>query len=90
VTPETTATSEAVPSMAGTERTSRPQPGRFALVQPLRSRDFRLMFSGETISMLGDQFHFVALAWLALQLTGSGLALGPVLMVAGIPRAVEA
>jgi MFS family permease len=59
-----------------------------ALVQPLRIRDFRLLFTGETISVLGDQFHFVALAWLALQLTGSGLALGTVLMTAAIPRAV--
>jgi len=59
-----------------------------ALLQPLRLRDFRLVFTGESISLIGDQFHFVALAWLALQLTGSGLALGTVLMVAGIPRAV--
>jgi MFS family permease len=57
------------------------------LLRPLRVRDFRLMFSGESISVLGDQFHFVALAWLTLQLTGSGLALGTVLMVAAIPRA---
>lgn len=54
----------------------------------LRFRDFRLLFTGETISVLGDYFHFVALAWLTLQLTGSGLALGSVLMVAAIPRAV--
>ncbi len=58
------------------------------LLRPLRVRDFRLLFSGETISVLGDHFHFVALAWLTLQLTGSGLALGSVLMVAAIPRAV--
>jgi MFS family permease len=59
-----------------------------ALLRPLRIRDFRLLFTGETISVLGDQFHFVALTWLALQLTGSGLALGTVLMTAAIPRAV--
>jgi MFS family permease len=58
------------------------------LLRPLRVRDFRLLFGGESISVLGDQFHFVALAWLTLQLTGSGLALGSVLLVAGIPRAV--
>ncbi len=46
------------------------------LAQPLRERDFRLVFTGESISLLGDQFHFVALAWLTLQLTASGLALG--------------
>ena len=61
---------------------------RVPLLAPLRIRDFGLVFSGETISMVGDQFHFIALAWLALQLTGSGLALGTVLMTAAIPRAV--
>lgn len=59
-----------------------------ALLQPLRLRDFRLVFTGESISLIGDQFHFVALAWLTLQLTGSGLALGTVLMVAAVPRAI--
>jgi MFS family permease len=58
------------------------------MLQPLRLRDFRLVFTGESVSLIGDQFNFVALAWLALQLTGSGLALGTVLMVAAIPRAV--
>jgi MFS family permease len=55
---------------------------------PLRVRNFRLLWLGESISLIGDQFHFVALAWLTLQLTGSGLALGTVLMAASIPRAV--
>jgi MFS family permease len=58
------------------------------LLRPFRLRDFRLLFSGETVSVVGDQFHFVALAWLTLQLTGSGLALGTVLMVGAVPRAV--
>jgi MFS family permease len=50
-------------------------------------RNFRLFWTGETVSVLGDQFYFVALPWLVLQLTGSGLALGSVLMTAAIPRA---
>jgi MFS family permease len=58
------------------------------MFRPLAGRDFRLLFTGETISLLGDQFHFVALAWLTLQITGSGLALGTVLLIAGLPRAV--
>lgn len=58
-----------------------------SLLRPLRIRDFRFLFAGETVSVLGDQFHFVALTWLALQLTGSGLVLGTVLMTAAIPRA---
>jgi MFS family permease len=54
---------------------------------PLHLRDFRLLWVGESVSLLGDQFYFVALTWLALDLTGSGLALGTVLMFAAIPRA---
>lgn len=64
-----------------------PAAGGPAMLQPLRLHDFRLVFTGESISLIGDQFHFVALAWLVLQLTGSGVALGTVLMVAAIPRA---
>jgi len=55
--------------------------------QPLHLRDFRLLWLGESVSLLGDQFYFVALTWLTLQITGSGLALGTVLMLAAIPRA---
>lgn len=55
--------------------------------RPLRLRDFRLLWLGESVSLLGDQFYFVALTWLTLQITGSGLALGSVLMFAAIPRA---
>jgi len=58
------------------------------MLQPLRLRDFRLVFSGESVSLIGDGFYLVALAWLALELTGSGLVLGTVLMVAAVPRAV--
>ena len=57
-------------------------------VKVLRLRDFRLLWIGEAISGLGDQFAFIALPWLALVMTGSGLALGSVLAVMAIPRAV--
>jgi MFS family permease len=58
------------------------------LFSPLRARDFRLLWVGEATSVIGTQVHMVALPWLTLQLTGSGLALGTVLMVGAIPRAV--
>lgn len=54
----------------------------------LRLRDFRLLWIGSGIAVLGDQFYLVALPWLVLQLTGSALAMGTVLAVAGIPRAL--
>src|SRR5579875_3830687 len=58
------------------------------LWHPLRNLNYLLLWSGQSISVLGDQFYFIALAWLTLQLTGSALALGTVLMVAAVPRAV--
>src|SRR5664279_3237366 len=55
---------------------------------PLSVRNFRLLWIGEGVSLLGDQFYMIALPWLVLQLTGSALALGTVLALAGIPRAL--
>ncbi len=55
---------------------------------PLRERNFVMWWLGASISLLGDQFYIVALPWVVLQLTGSGLAMGTVAMAAGIPRAV--
>src|SRR5689334_5780492 len=61
---------------------------RVSIWRPLRERNFLLLWSGQSISLLGDEFHFVALTWLVLALSGSGLALGGVLMVAAVPRAL--
>jgi len=60
--------------------------GRFAAWRPLAQRDFRLLWIGQSISSFGDQFYLVALPWLILQLTGSSLKLGAVLLAATIPR----
>lgn len=55
---------------------------------PLSVRNFRLLWIGESISLLGDTFYMIALPWLVLQLTGSALALGGVMALAAIPRAL--
>jgi len=55
---------------------------------PLANRDFRLLWLGEAVSTLGDQFALIALPWLALVLTGSALALGGVLALMAVPRAL--
>ncbi|HJZ67927.1 MAG TPA: MFS transporter [Blastocatellia bacterium] len=57
-------------------------------MQPLSVRDFRLLWLGQGVSLFGDQFYLVALPWLTLQLTGSGLALGTVLVLSGGSRAI--
>jgi predicted MFS family arabinose efflux permease len=61
---------------------------RLTAWRPLALPDFRLLWIGQTISILGDQFYLVALPWLILQLTGSGLKLGAVLLAATVPRVV--
>lgn len=54
----------------------------------LGERAFRLLWLGEGVSLLGDQFALIALPWLVLQLTGDAFAMGAVLAVAGVPRAL--
>ncbi len=53
-----------------------------------RNRNFKLLFWGETISNIGDQFTFVGLAWLVARMTGSSIAVGTVLALSGFPRAI--
>ena len=59
-----------------------------SLVNVLSLRDFRLLFAGVSTSLLGDQFALIATPWLVLQLTGDPLALGIVLALEGVPRAL--
>jgi MFS family permease len=54
----------------------------------LREANFRRWWIGASISIFGDQFYVVALPWLILEITGSGLALGAVLTAAAVPRAL--
>ena len=67
-----------------TETTTAPLASR----NPFAVRDFRLLWIGEAVSAIGDQFALIALPWLALVMTGSALALGGVLALMAIPRAV--
>ncbi len=62
--------------------------GKHSLLKVLSLRDFRLLFIGVSTSLLGDQFALIATPWLVLQLTGNPLALGLVLALEGIPRAL--
>ncbi len=57
---------------AGTARRSR-------TLAAFRSRDFRLLWSGQTISFVGDAAFIVALGWRVTELTGDAGSLGFVL-----------
>jgi MFS family permease len=54
----------------------------------LRTSNFRRWWVGFGISQFGDQFYHVALPWVILQLTGSAVAMGTIMMVAASPRIV--
>jgi MFS family permease len=79
-------TPEGAPTPAPAAQT--PAAGAAGLRHPLALPHVRNLWLGTTVSLLGDQFYLVALPWLVLQLTGSGLALGTVLMTTAVPRAV--
>jgi MFS family permease len=56
-------------------------PPRLRVLDALRHRDFRLLWSGQTVSQIGDAAFVVALGWRAFTLTGKSSSLGIVLMV---------
>jgi hypothetical protein len=53
-----------------------------------RSANFIKLFAASELSLFGDFFSYIALAWLVLQLTGSSLALGGVLVAQALPRSI--
>lgn len=51
----------------------------------LRSRNYRLFFAGQTISVMGTWMQKIAQAWLVLSLTGSGTLLGVTVALQHLP-----
>lgn len=51
---------------------------RVGLLKPLRHRDFRLLWTGTTVSMIGDGFFVIALAWQVYEITPRPAALAAV------------
>lgn len=60
------------------------------LFRPLKVRDFRLLWGGQTISLLGDGVFVVALAWQTLQLSSNPTALSVVLLARAGPEVMLA
>lgn len=52
--------------------------GRVAMFRPLKVRDFALLWSGMSVSLLGDGIYYVALPWQVLQLSNAATALSVV------------
>ena len=58
--------------------------GRVRALHAFRSRDFRLLWGGQTVSLIGDGAFLVALGWKTIELTGDTGSLAIVLMAHGI------
>jgi len=58
---------------------------RSSALVALRHRDFRLLWAGQAVSLLGTQVQTVALAWLVYSLTGSAAQLGGIGLARAIP-----
>ena len=59
-------------------------PSRARVLQAFRSRNFRLLWTGQAISLLGDTAFVVALGWRTFTPTGSATSLSLVLMLQGV------
>src|SRR5919206_1711375 len=61
---------------------------RQGLLTPLRQRDFRLLWGGMCVSLLGDGAFMVALAWQVYQLSDGPTAMGMVGIAMTVPTIV--
>ncbi|GHO99488.1 MFS transporter [Reticulibacter mediterranei] len=71
------------------DSTSATKPAAKGMLHLFRVRNFVLLFSGQTISIIGDALYAVALPWLILTNGGNAQELGIVLAAYGIPRAAS-
>ena len=68
-----------------------PEPaGPARMLRALRSRNYRLFFSGQGVSLIGTWMTRIATSWLVYRLTGSALLLGVVSFAGQIPTFVLA
>ncbi len=58
---------------------------RLQLLRALKSRNFRLFFAGQSVSLVGTWMQQVAISWLVYRLTGSAVLLGVVGFAGQIP-----
>jgi MFS family permease len=67
---------------------ARPPERRLRILTPLAERDFRLLWAGQTVSLVGDGITTIALAWQTYELTRSPVALSLVLLARSVPMLV--
>ncbi|HEX6745723.1 MAG TPA: MFS transporter [Longimicrobium sp.] len=67
-----------------------PEPAGPRMLRALRSRNYRLYFGGQGVSLVGTWMTRIATSWLVYRLTGSSLLLGVVSFAGQIPTFVLA
>ena len=58
------------------------------ILAPLRLREFRLLWTGMTVSLVGDGVTLVAIAWQVYELSNTPTALGITMMAMSIPQLI--
>jgi len=61
---------------------------RVRMLTPLRGREFRLLWTGMTVSLFGDGIFFVAMPWQVYQLSNAATALSMVGIAMSVPNIV--
>ena len=62
--------------------------GRVGVLRPLRIRDFALLWTGMSVSLLGDGIYFVAIAWQVYELSNTPTALSVVGVAWAVPAVI--
>ena len=60
----------------------------FAMLGPLRIRDFRLLWTAMTVSLLGDGIFYLAIAWQVYELSDAPTALSMVGLAMSVSQVV--
>jgi DHA3 family tetracycline resistance protein-like MFS transporter len=61
---------------------------RLRIIVPLRHRRFRLLWTGMTVSLLGDGITTIALAWQAYEISNAATALSLVMFSMTVPQVI--
>jgi hypothetical protein len=76
--------------MADTDSEKSGEAGFAAIFRSFKYKNYRLFFSGQSISLIGTWIQRIATPWLVYHLTGSALLLGVVGFAGQIPTFVLA
>lgn len=60
--------------------------GRIGVLRPLRHRDFAVLWTGMTVSMIGDGIYYIAIAWQVYDLSNTPSALAVVGIAWSLPQ----